>query len=570
MKPRIIVCGLGRTGYKIFNLLKRQGADVIGVSDRAIPSEYYQDIVIGDLQSPETLIKAGLKTAQTLVLSADNDGLNLAVLTQARLLNPKIHIINRLFNQTLGEKLSQTLPNHVSLSVSAIAAPIFCFAAMGNKAIGQLHLYDQTWPIQEIIIDEEHPWCDTPLSELWDSQDRMLIYYLCGREETDLVSAVISGRRLQPGDHLILGTKPTSRRGRRLGLQKFLRNWINLYPYKQYILPVALVCLLIGFTIASTTLIYVNANYKISAVDALYFTVGMITGGGGNERIVEQSPDSIKIFTVFMMIVGASVIGICYALLNDFILGSRLKQFWDAARVPAKNHYIVCGLSGIGMQIVRQLHNQGCEVVIIEVDPNNRFLHTARSLGIPVLVEDGRLPESLKAANIGKAQAMLIVTSDDMVNVEIGLTAKAITPKITLVLRTSKPQFGRSFQEVFEFDAVLCPSELATYSFASAALGGKILGNGMTDDLLWVAIATFITPNHPFCNQPLKEAAINCDFVPLYLEREGRTIHSWQLLEIKLQPQDILYITIPATKLEKLWRDSSPSLGLKLSDSEKN
>ncbi|MDV3000912.1 MAG: Glutathione-regulated potassium-efflux system protein KefC [Chroococcopsis gigantea SAG 12.99] len=570
MKPRIIVCGLGLTGYKIFNLLKRQGADVIGISDRAIASEYGQDIVVGDPQSPETLIRAGLKAAQTLVLAADNDGLNLAILTQARLINPGIHIINRLFNQTLGEKLSQTLPNHVSLSVSAIASPIFCFAAMGNKAIGQLHLYNQTWPIQEVIINEEHPWCNVPLSDLWDSSDRMLIYYLCGREEIDLVSAVTSGRCLQPGDHLIVGTQPGSRKARKLGLQKFIKNWVNFYPYKQYILPVALVCLLIAFMIGGTTLTYVSANYKISVIDALYFSVGMITGGGGNERIIEQSSDGVKIFTVIMMIIGASVIGICYALLNDFILGSRLKQFWDAARVPTRNHYIVCGLAGIGMQIVRQLHNQGCEVVIIESDPNHRFLHTARSMGIPVIVEDGRLPETLKAANIQGAQAMLIVTSDDMTNVEIGLTAKAITPKITLIVRTSKPQFGRSFQEVFDFDAVLCPSELATYSFASAALGGKILGNGMTDDLLWVAIATLITPNHPFCDKHLKEAAIDCDFVPLYLERHGRTIHSWQLLEVKLQSHDVLYITIPATKLEKLWRDSPTALEFKLSNLEKN
>ena len=33
MKPHIIVCGLGQTGYRVFSLLKRQGAAVVGVSD---------------------------------------------------------------------------------------------------------------------------------------------------------------------------------------------------------------------------------------------------------------------------------------------------------------------------------------------------------------------------------------------------------------------------------------------------------------------------------------------------------------------------------------------------------
>jgi Trk K+ transport system NAD-binding subunit len=48
MKPRIIVCGLGRTGYKIFSLLKQQGAAVVGISDRHVLAENH--IVIGDLK----------------------------------------------------------------------------------------------------------------------------------------------------------------------------------------------------------------------------------------------------------------------------------------------------------------------------------------------------------------------------------------------------------------------------------------------------------------------------------------------------------------------------------------
>jgi len=150
-----------------------------------------------------------------------------------------------------------------------------------------------------------------------------------------------------------------------------------------------------------------------------------------------------------------------------------------------------------------------------------------------------------------------VVTYEDMINVEIALTAKAIAPKINLVLRCSQEQFGRSIQEVFDFDTVLCPRDLATYSFAAAALGGRILGNGMTDDLLWVALATLITPNHPFMGQIIKEAAMNADFVPLYLEKQGQTIHGWQLLEITLDQGDILYLTMPAMRLQQVWQNTS-------------
>lgn len=560
MKPRIIVCGLGLTGYNIFCLLKQQGAAVTGISDRPIPCEYADAIIIGELRSANTLLNAGIKQAQTLILASGDDAINLAVLTQARLLNPRIRIINRLFNQTLGERLDQTLPDHVSMSVSALAAPIFSFAALGNKAIGQLQLYNHTWPIQEVIIDDNHPWLGLKLSELWDNPSRMLIYYLPASGEIDLVSAVIKGQRLEKGDHLIVGTQPTIRIKRRSLLDKLLKAIANLRQYHHYVRPVALVTLFLLITIAVATFTYVSVNFQITPADALYFSVGMITGAGGNEKVVEAASDSIKIFTTIMMVIGAGVIGICYALLNDFILGSRFKQFWDAARVPTRHHYIVCGLGGIGTQIVRQLHNQGHEVVVIESDLQNRFIHTVRSLGVPVIQEDARLPATLKAANVERAASILVVTNDDMVNVEIGLTAKALFPQLLVVVRTSDAQLGGSFQEVFEFDTVLCPSELATHSFAAAALGGKILGNGMTDDLLWVALATMITPNHPFCGQMIKDAAMEADFVPLYLERQQYTIHSWNLLEIYLLPGDVLYLTMPATKLDHLWRTSSTEM----------
>ena len=162
MKPQIIVCGLGRTGYKIFCLLKQQSAAVVAISDRQMVCEYQSDIIIGDPCSPKTLLQAGLPDAETLVLAIDNDALNLEILTRARIINPKIRIVNRLFNETLGERLDQTLPAHVSMSVASLAAPIFSFAALGNKAIGQLQLFDRLWPIQEIIIEENHPWWGLP------------------------------------------------------------------------------------------------------------------------------------------------------------------------------------------------------------------------------------------------------------------------------------------------------------------------------------------------------------------------------------------------------------------------
>jgi voltage-gated potassium channel Kch len=553
MKPKIIVCGLGLTGYKIFCLLRQQGASVIGIHAKSIPGEDY-DVVIGELRAASTLKAAGIQEAQTLVLAGEDEALNLAILTQARILNPRIRIINRLFNTSLGDRLNQTLADHVTMSVAALAAPVFAFAALGSQAIGQLRLFNQTWPIHEEHIDEMHPWIGRKLADLWDDRSRMLIYYLPVDGEMDLISAVVYGQKLQAGDRLIVGTQPSVRTSRKPVLPKLFKVLTNLQQFRQHGQPMAVVTLVLLITVFVATLTYVCVDAKISVVDSLYFSVGMITGAGGNEKVAEHAPNSIKIFTAMMMLVGAGVIGICYALLNDFVLGTRFKQFWDAARVPARNHYIVCGLGGIGVQIVNQLHTHGHEVVVIERDANNRFLNTVRALKVPIIQGDASLSATLKAANVDKADALLAVTSDDMANLEIALSAKGIAPKLAVVVRNQDPQFASQAQKVFEFDAVLSPTELAAPSFAAAALGGRILGNGITGDSLWIALATMITPGHPFCGKRVQESAMDADFVPLYIETNCQTIHGWDVLETYLSAGDILYLTMPANRLEQLWR----------------
>lgn len=557
MQSEIIICGLGRTGAKIYSLLKQQGAEVVAISHSPVNTGCKQ-IIVGDPRENAILIKAGIRTAKTLVLVHDDDALNLAILTQARILNPRIRIINRLLNYTLGDRLDLTLPDHYTMSVATLSAPLFTFAALGNEAIGQLKLFDRTWPIQEEIIDVNHPWLGRELRELWDDSDRMLIYYLPAVGEIDLVSAIKAGSRLQQGDRLILGTKPRVFKKRRSWNKKLSKAIFNIPYYQRYARPVAMVSLALLGVIFIATTIYISVNLQTSIADALYFSVGMITGAGGKEEVAEGASDYIKVFTAIMMIVGAGVIGICYALINDFVLGSRFRQTIDAAKIPRHNHHIVCGLGGLGIKIAYQLHSQGHEVVVIESDHNNRFLHSARSHGIPVIIEDASMSTSLKAVNIQRALSLIAVTSQDTTNLEISLTAKALNPHLKTIVRSSDPQFARSMQEVFEFDRVLSPVELATHSFAAAALGGRILGNGMTQDLLWVALATMVTPNHPFCYQTVREAAIEADFVPLYLERKGQTLHSWQLLKAQLQPQDILYLTMPARGLNRLWRTPSP------------
>ena len=387
---------------------------MVGIHDQPIIGE--ADVIVGNIQAASTLRSAGIESAQTLVLAGADDALNLAILMQARVLNPQIRIINRLFNTSLGDRLDQTLPKHVTMSVAALAAPVFAFDALGSQAIGQLRLFNQIWPLHEEYINEDHPWNGRRLRDLWDERERMLLYYLPVDSRIDLVSAVVHGHNLQQGDRLSIGTKPSIRTTRK-PLRKLLKVLLNLRQFQQHGKPVVVMAVVLFVTI---------------------------------------------------------------------------------------------------------------------------FIAT------------------LQAANLDQAAALLSVTNNDTANLEIALNARGLKPSIPVIVRYEDPDFAQMAQQVFEFEAVLSPAELAAPAFAAAALGGRILGNGITADSLWVGLATLITPLHPFCGQLVRELAMAGDFVPLYIETNCQTIHSWDLLNTCLSAGDVLYLTMPATGLEQLWR-AAPS-----------
>lgn len=561
MVPQIIVCGLGRTGFRIFSLLQEQGIQVVGISDRALPEAGDGiPIVVGDVRREEILLAAGIREAQTLLLAGADDALNLAVMTQARLLNPKIRVVNRLFNERLGERLDHTLSDHISMSVSALVAPIFAFAALGNRAIGQLRLFHRSWPIEEIYITADHPWCGLPIRQLWVNPTRMLLAYEAAAWPGSLMEAVAMERVLEPGDRLLISNRPGWRRPRRSLRQRWRGLAGGLLQFRRQSRAFLLVTLALMLTIGAATLTYLSSSTGISAVDALYFSVGMITGAGGQEQVAENAAPAVKVFTAVMMLVGAGVIGICYALLNDFILGTHLQQIWTAARVPSTGHHIVCGLGGVGMRIGEQLSLLGEDLVAIEYDPNSRFLGAARARRVPLLVADASVPETLRLANIHRARSLLAVTSDDTVNLEIAITARSLAPRLPVLVRIHDPRFAQQIKQVFDFDMVMSPTGLAAPAFAATAIGGRVFGSCLTAGGLWIAIATLITPNHPFCDRILSDVAIRERFTPLYAEFQENRIHGQALLDYRLGNGTVLYLMMPAHQWEQIWSHASQSL----------
>jgi voltage-gated potassium channel len=131
----IVVCGLGKVGYRVVTELLRLGEDVVGV-ERNADGPFLEEIrqmnvpvLLGDARQREMLEKARVREASAIVVATENELTNLDIALDARELNPNIKVVLRMFDAQLAEKVRRGFGIHTAFSTSALAAPVFAAAA---------------------------------------------------------------------------------------------------------------------------------------------------------------------------------------------------------------------------------------------------------------------------------------------------------------------------------------------------------------------------------------------------------------------------------------------------------
>src|SRR5947209_6066903 len=118
----VIVCGLGRVGYRVIDLLWRLGESV-SVITMGGRDEWKRELVDrgmsvieGDARDDKLLIEAGIATAGALIATTGQDLLNIEIALDAKRLNPDLPLILRIFDQTLGQQLESGFDIRCALS----------------------------------------------------------------------------------------------------------------------------------------------------------------------------------------------------------------------------------------------------------------------------------------------------------------------------------------------------------------------------------------------------------------------------------------------------------------------
>ena len=119
LNNHIIICGYGRNGKQAASkLLAYKKPFVVIENDKEIAEKDQSEtmpFVVGNANDDETLFKAGIDRARTLICALPDDADNLFVVLSARQINSKLRIISRASQETSYKKLKLAGANNVIL-----------------------------------------------------------------------------------------------------------------------------------------------------------------------------------------------------------------------------------------------------------------------------------------------------------------------------------------------------------------------------------------------------------------------------------------------------------------------
>jgi voltage-gated potassium channel Kch len=236
----------------------------------------------------------------------------------------------------------------------------------------------------------------------------------------------------------------------------------------------AIPLLLVGIYV--TAIVVFRHTLGLSWIDATYFATTVVTTVGFGDINLLEAPAWVKLFGVGLMFAGVLLIALTASLLAVFVVtgtADRLRNEFRARRL--RNHVVVCGLGSVGTAVARDLYDRGSLVVVIDPKADDE-LHRETNPRCPVIVGDATRPVILHRAGIERARALIACTSNDALNLEIGLTAQSVAESsrngdpLRLVLRCFDADLARRIHAVSGNYTLLSEANIAADVFVARAL----------------------------------------------------------------------------------------------------
>ncbi|MDJ0536657.1 MAG: NAD-binding protein [Xenococcaceae cyanobacterium MO_207.B15] len=217
----------------------------------------------------------------------------------------------------------------------------------------------------------------------------------------------------------------------RSSVQKIF-NMVRRFNLRQQIRRLALVYLVIVLLLVIIGTLLFHWYYpEITLLSAFFATAILLLGGYGDLfselEDITLIPWWLRLFSLGLTVVGTAFVGVLYALLTEALLSSRFDFAKQRPPIPQKCHVVIVGMGRVGQKVAQLL--QQFKQSLVGITENCDF-YQQYSGEIPLIL--GKLTQALPQAHLEQAKSVVIVTDDEILNLEAALMIQQINPKLNL------------------------------------------------------------------------------------------------------------------------------------------
>jgi Trk K+ transport system NAD-binding subunit len=564
---RFIVCGLGSLGQHCVVALKEFGVSIIAIEQVKPPNweianleNLVDELILGDCRQNNILERARIECCRSVLIVTSNDRVNIETALAVRQLNPQTRLVVSSAKTNLNQLLSEQLGNFIAYEPTQLPATAFALAAIGTETLGFFHLDARSLRVIKREISKEDRWCGSRLVCDLDSHSRRVIGF--GRNGDRFSVSFHDWEQEQlilPGDTLVYieTTDPfflQSERQSKLYFQqqkrflwpkaigRFVNNFKQFFTkfwqsnFQQQVKQVALFCAIISLVLllVGTALFYWYYP-GITFLAALSATIILLLGGYGdlfgNLEQTLSLPWWLQLLGLGITLAGTAFVGVLYALLTEALLSSKFQFVRLRQPVPQQDHVVIVGLDRIGQCVVSLLEE--FKQPVVGISDNLDFDPTILPQ-MPLVVDNFK--DALTKVNLATAKSLLVLTDDEILNLEVALMARSINPRTHLVLRALGEHLSKHLTQLLPDAQILGAYAVAAEAFAGAAFGENILNLFRLGDRTILVTEYRIENGDTLNGLLLSEVAFGYDVVPI--------LHQQPLKDSILMPSEDIRLAI--------------------------
>lgn len=571
MLDTFLVCGLGGLGQNCVIALKKFGVKVVAIEKNK--SDHWEVdglidlidlLIIGDCSDKTILQQAQINDCRAALIVTTSEKVNIQTAIAIRQLNSQTRLVVRSQKENLNDLLSKQLGNFIAYEPTHLPANAFALSALGSQIIGLLDIEGEKLRISQISLDHDHPWCyNHKISELSTRNRRIVSHRSHNDTYTEHSSTPFSfyqwesSTKISPKDTIIYvetedsfrrelqqkhSTEGVTRNQTKLNLKQiktkvieYITNFWKLNLQQQIKRVAFFSGLIVIFLILVGTALFKYYYPGTSFFSAFSVTAILLLGGYadlfGSFEPLKESSEWLQLFSLTLTLAGTAFVGVLYAVLTEALLSSKFQLARKHPPIPKENHIVIVGFGRVGQRIAKVLKEFKESVLAITL---NLQVDVA-NLEFPLIT--GEAQKSLELAHLDKAKSVVIVTDDDILNLELALMIKAININTNLVIRTNGDSLTENLSQLLPTASVIGAYEVAAEAFAGAAFGENILNLCRVKDQTILVTEYHIEAGDNLNQLILAQIAYGYGAVPIYYQ-------SPQTLESIYLPSDDLLLDI--------------------------